>query len=633
MNKNELNKLITKDTDKKIIDYINKFLRKYFTVQNYSTKDLSKFHLRTKEFSKNELYKNKYIGTFTDNRTIYHVSTDHEFIKYANDINIRVLNTFYYIFEYLKKGIYVSIKNGILDVFLPFSKENYHNCFSHLLKAPKGYTRGSVFNDDRILNMYKFNEYTNDLAAYELEFFLKNVYSKGINNFLTIEKDPSKWYTNNYIFRNTIFNHKAEKEGQFDEGDKTVSIYLELLLDTLTEYDDIPDVCFFMNARDYPYVKKNGTIPYDSIYGTNNTTVLYNPNDFIPILSQSVRDDFVDMLIPTEDDIVSCLDIITNDNKVPYKDIGPTNANDKRKKLIFRGSLTGPSYSIANNQRLQLCYFSALDNNLIDAKLVFNASTARIRKNPDNEYCENLDTKKLIYLNNYEQKHIFDLISVQRLSDTDQAAYKYIIDIDGYVSAFRLGKMFSYGSVIFKVESPWKTWLHNYLKPIKCSDLKRLRKDFRFDFNIITVPLYPNTSFINIGILVEAINFLNDNDSIANIFCSNSRAFYENYINKQNIINYTKDLLQEIAERSTSERSTDDQLHYNCPQEVLETSIYKLYPGQNGLINVLIKKTVTPEMKKDLDILGPIRSTKDTWTYHNYMCPYLNGLLHNSPNF
>ena len=54
--------------------------------------------------------------------------------KYQNLDANSVDNTFNYIFNKFKKGIYIKIKDNELRVFLPFSKVNFINEWSHLIK-------------------------------------------------------------------------------------------------------------------------------------------------------------------------------------------------------------------------------------------------------------------------------------------------------------------------------------------------------------------------------------------------------------------------------------------------------------------------------------------------------------------
>ena len=45
-----------------------------------------------------------------------------------------VMNTFDYLFHKFKKGCFIQIRNNEMQTFLPFSKINYRNNWSHLIK-------------------------------------------------------------------------------------------------------------------------------------------------------------------------------------------------------------------------------------------------------------------------------------------------------------------------------------------------------------------------------------------------------------------------------------------------------------------------------------------------------------------
>ena len=64
----------------------------------------------------------------------YRIPQQLEWKPYQNIKSSAVLNTFNYMFDKYKKGIYVSIRNNKVDVFLPFSNVNYRNSWSENAK-------------------------------------------------------------------------------------------------------------------------------------------------------------------------------------------------------------------------------------------------------------------------------------------------------------------------------------------------------------------------------------------------------------------------------------------------------------------------------------------------------------------
>ena len=82
-----------------------------------------------------------------------------EWNKYKNLDNLSRINTFKYMFEKFKKGIYVKILNNKLEVFLPFSNANFVNEWSHKIKVdPKYENITEFFKHISELEGYSFNK-------------------------------------------------------------------------------------------------------------------------------------------------------------------------------------------------------------------------------------------------------------------------------------------------------------------------------------------------------------------------------------------------------------------------------------------------------------------------------------------
>ena len=71
------------------------------------------------------------------------------------------------------------------------------------------------------------------------------------------------------------------------------------MLYTLCNDGVIPDVEFFVNKRDFPYLKKC-TEPYHHIFGNKQTQLSRHKYDnYLPILGYSFNDECLDISIPT----------------------------------------------------------------------------------------------------------------------------------------------------------------------------------------------------------------------------------------------------------------------------------------------------------------------------------------------
>ena len=80
-----------------------------------------------------------------------------------------ILNTFRYIFNKFKKGVYIKIVNNKLKVFLPFSKSSYNNEWSGQIKIDKSkyssiedFIKSIYNNENRKYNPKRLNQNINE---------------------------------------------------------------------------------------------------------------------------------------------------------------------------------------------------------------------------------------------------------------------------------------------------------------------------------------------------------------------------------------------------------------------------------------------------------------------------------------
>ena len=189
--------------------------------------------------------------------------------KYSNIDGSIVSNTFDYIFNKFKKGIFVRIKDNALETFLPFSKFNFTNEWSNRVRIDR-----SKYN-----SMDEFFRKVSNLSGYD--------YNPNHTN-----KFKDKWYANNGIIR---------YEFPIAEGDSG-ACQIHHMLETLCENRKVPDMEFFVNRRDFPILKKNNTEPYTHLFGNNKPLVSHDYEKYCPILSMTTGTEFSDIAIPTWDD-------------------------------------------------------------------------------------------------------------------------------------------------------------------------------------------------------------------------------------------------------------------------------------------------------------------------------------------
>jgi len=418
-------------------------------------------------------------------------NTDWE--KYKNITSEAVDNTFKYIFDKFKKGIFIKIKDNKLSVFLPFSKHDYVNEWSDRIRVDP-----SKYSD-----VVSFIQYSSKLAGYDIP---KERINWKVNT----------WYGNNCLIR---------PEFPIGENDRGLSNLKDMLI-TLCKERVIPDIELFVNKRDFPLITKSDYEPYEQIYDMENFRLTsHKYNKYSPILSMSTSQKHADIPIPTHEDWArvcsqegkffapDCRDYRYNFSK-PWSDRVPT--------AVFRGASTGCGVTIETNPRLKISYLSTLSpvdkegNKLLDAGIT--KWNLRPRKNMGNPYLQLIEPSKLPFW----KKETNGL--VKPLSPEEQANYKYVVNIDGHVNAFRLSLELSMGSVVLLADSKYRIWFRRYLIPY-----------------VHFVPVKEDLSN-----LFDQIKWCKDNDSKCEEISRNSKIFYDTYLSKQGILDYLQYLFFRI---------------------------------------------------------------------------------------
>ena len=405
---------------------------------------------------------------------------DNIWSKYCNIDGSSVSNTFKYMFYKFKKGIFVKIVNNQLKVFLPFSNANFANEWSE--------------NID-VSNMQELYEYACKIEGRKY-------------NFKNINTNVNSWYANNYLLRH---------EYPIKESDTNVCV-LKNMIEELCSNRTIPDIEFFLNRRDFPLHTTDSTEPYFDIWNSENIPLKsHNYEKYSPILSMSKSKKFEDILIPTHEDWTRVQSLENKWFPSSSRSTVTTNSEDdifnnwenKKPIALFRGSSTGRGISIEDNIRLKVSYMSSL--NLKDENDNLNYLDAGITK-------WNVRPKKI---SNFSKLQTIDIESLpfglsNYLSLKEQSEYKYIIHIDGHVSAFRLSLELSLKSVILLVESEWKMWYSEKLIPY-----------------VHYVPVKKDLSD-----LIDQIKWCKGNDKKCKKISENAFDFYNNFLNKNAILDY-----------------------------------------------------------------------------------------------
>jgi len=418
-----------------------------------------------------------------------------------------VIDTFRYIFNKFKKGIFVKIKGGKVVVFLPFSKSKFTNEWSSKVMIDPKFKRNSKFKENS-----KFKRQMTDI-----DYFLKAITGKGYTyKYKKVNQNMNEWYSNNCIVR-----YDVDSETQLtNEGDTNVST-IQNMLEELCKNREIPDIEFFMNRRDFPIITRDGKEPYKGIWGDQDL-VSHNYEKYAPILSMCKTDEYADVLSPTHEDWArsqSKKGRFFTGSCGSYNDTFNTLWEDKKPTAVFRGASTGCGVTVDSNPRLKLAYISATTETkegeipLLDAGIT--KWNARPRKLSNSPYLQSIDIANIG----------FGLVN--SLTRVEQSTYKYIVNVDGHVSAFRLSMELGMGSVILLAKSKWKMWYSDMLVPYE-----------HF------VPVKEDLSD-----LLTQIQWCRDRDKKCKEIAENATVFFNTYIQENGIFDYLQKTLVDLKEK------------------------------------------------------------------------------------
>ena len=415
-----------------------------------------------------------------------------------------IMNTFNYMFKKFKKGIFVIIRNNKLVLFLPFSNFYYKNNWvqqTYFSEEDKKLLAESLKKEVRTSSEY--SKIKRDLDKTIIEFQRK--YPEQFKHH-KINFNRSKWVANNCYFRNQYPEY---------EGSLNVNIY-KSMLDALLKELSVPDVEFFINPRDFPVLKKDLTEPYNHLFDSEKIKVEkeFLVEKMCPIFSKSATDKFADLLIPNEDDwsrvsnkffTDKCIDSYRADVISKFN----LNWDDKKEQCIFRGSATGCGITLETNMRLMAADLSVDNFDLLDSGITdWNQKPKKYMGDP----IRIIDTSKLR----------FGLAN--KIDNIQKSGYKYILNIDGHVSACRLSSELGMNSVVLLVDSPYKLWFSDMLEDGVHYIL--VKKD--------------------LSNLIEKIKWCADHDKECKKIAENARKFYLEYLEKEGIFNYLQKSLVAI---------------------------------------------------------------------------------------
>lgn len=292
------------------------------------------------------------------------------------------------------------------------------------------------------------------------------------------------------------------KEWDIEKKDETPTYTTKVFQTMLKEGYKIPDGCYLITPTDAVVLRKDLHDPFVDFVGSDSLSLPYKSpveSKFLPFLSMNARKGYADIPIFTFDDW----------DYIKHPDIDFTKVNNdwdsKKPVAFFRGSSTGCGWDAETNMRLKAVQMSSMHPELIDAKLTKITKNMKVHK-----------TRRAGYVSSKLYKESTPM-KFERFSD-----YKYILQIDGNVAAYRLAKTMLFGSVIMIVESDYSLWYQSLLEPF-----------------VHYVPVKPDLSN-----LVEMIEWCRLNDKKCEVIAKNGKTLAEKILTKKFLFEYMENVFE-----------------------------------------------------------------------------------------
>jgi hypothetical protein len=484
---------------------------------------------------------------FEQRRNKYTTTNDDDDVRDNDDdtSNINgatVTQTFNYLFDKFKKGLVIQTRDRELSVFLPFSKHAYINEWHSYLTVSPEYT-----------SFEQLFDHVSQASGYKK----------------TKTLPVSQWYANNALFRH---------ESPIRENESGIPILYDMFK-TLCETRKVPNVEFFVNKRDHPLLREDRTEAYDTLFPPHTPLVSHGYDKYAPILSMCYRKGYADIPIPTWDDWSRCC-ILENKtfSKSPYQlpfdhEWNVMDWSERTPTAVFRGASNGFGITPDTNMRLKVSYLSLENEVDVDGIPLLDAGITKW----------NLRPRCVAGVVDTFSSRVRRLPLKPFLTRTQQCTYKYIINIDGHVSAYRLSMELDSGSVVLLVESEYALWFESELKPYEHY-----------------VPIKSDLSD-----LLSQIRWCKQHDTECQQIVANAKQFYATRLTKNGLLDYLESLLWKLK------RITGTYVYAPSPllrQFKEEASLVQSYPKTHipsdlPPIDCLTHPLTTSEMLRTYDVL------------------------------
>ncbi|XP_045191680.2 protein O-glucosyltransferase 2-like [Mercenaria mercenaria] len=330
------------------------------------------------------------------------------------------------------------------------------------------------FTSMECTNSYK--QIKNDLSLFK-DVDLEKTAAETIQRFNTTTAIGVCYYKiiDNKIYRKTYGQHVGYK------------MFSDAILLSLTKKVKLPDLEFFVNVYDWPLEKRKQT---------------ENP---LPIISWCGSDDSLDIVMPTFDLTEATLEMLGRQSRDIFHVMGksPTRWENKTEIGFWRGR-------DSRQERLDLVMMSRKHPDLLDAKMT-----------------------RMPYFKHDQEKY-GDLVNI--IPFFDFFKYKYLVNIDGTVAAYRLPYLLAGDSVVLKQDSHYYEHFYKDLKPY-----------------VHYVPFKRDLSD-----LLEKIQWAKDNDEKVHEIARNAQNYVLQNLSPKEIFCYHVKLFESYSKRFKSPPTPPD---------------------------------------------------------------------------
>lgn len=423
----------------------------------------------------------------------------------SENVNQITAETYDYLAHTATRGAYIEIRGGKLVTILPFQNSDFYNpSREEILRREMGdnwqETVKSLIDETTPVRPGKTPQ--------------------------KVSLDPGRWRLNGPLIRyEEPPRHNVAKFHAFQN-----------MFEELASTRTVPDCSFFLYNRDYPILRKDGKTPNEF---WDSRRMKNFPGKFIPILGMTSAPGYADISTPNWDDWarVSALDSprkffrksVEKEYELP-EDI-PDFAN-RRDVLVFRGGSTGAGVTPATNPRLAVVQYN--NTRVYATKVVRPGETTPVELLNSENVLINVG---ITGLNRRIRKIPGQGLATipadtptgnsEFMSYAEQAENKYILNIDGHVSAFRLSMELASGSVVFLQEnSPYSMWYKPYL---------------------VAYTHYVPVEY-DLSNLTEQIQWCMSHQTECAQIAVNARQFYDRFLSKNGILDFWQTLLYRIVD-------------------------------------------------------------------------------------